>query len=127
MQNAAVIAFTKIGNLKKDESFKSWFFKILYNECLKIVSSKSRAREIPSDNVVLFKEDEVRLPDESGVMALLENLSEEEKSIVILSVLHEYTSKEIAEILSMNPSTVRSSLSRLLKKLRDQLEGDENE
>ncbi len=127
VQNTAVAAFTKIGNLKKDESFKSWFFKILYNECLKIVTSKSRLREIPSDSVVLLREEEAVLPDESGVMALLENLSEEEKSIIILSVLHEYSSKEIAEILSMNPSTVRSSLSRLLKKLREQLEGDENE
>ncbi len=127
VQNAAVAAFTKIGNLKKDESFRSWFFKILYNECLKIVTSKSRVREIPSESVALLRDEQVQLPDESGVMALLEKLSEQEKSIVLLSVLYEYTSKEIAEILSMNPSTVRSSLSRLLKKLREQLEGDENE
>ena len=127
VQNSAVIAFTKIGNLKKDESFKSWFFKILYNECLKIATSKSRVREIPSESVVPLSEEQAVLPDESGVMALLERLTEEEKSIVLLSVLHEYTSKEIAEILSMKPSTVRSALSRLLKKLREQLEGDENE
>ena len=127
VQNAAIIAFTKIGSLKKDESFKSWFFKILYNECLKISTAKSRVSEVPSENVAFFGDEQVTLPDETGVLALLDKLSEEEKSIIILSVFNEYNSKEIASILSMNPSTVRSSLSRLLKKLRLQLEGEENE
>ena len=127
VQNAAIIAFTKIGTLKKDESFKSWFFKILYNECLKIVTAKSRSQEVPSEDIVLSSSEEMYFSDETGVLALLDKLSEEEKSIIILSVFNEYNSKEIASILSMNPSTVRSTLSRLLKKLRQQLEGEENE
>lgn len=127
VQNAAIIAFTKIGTLKKAESFRSWFFKILYNECLKIVTSNSRSQEVPVEDIVLSSDEEVSFSDETGVLALLDKLSEEEKSIIILSVFNEYNSKEIASILSMNPSTVRSTLSRLLKKLRKQLEGEENE
>ncbi len=126
VQNACIIAFTKIKDLKKDESFKSWFFKILYNECLKISGHKSRIFEVPKDDIVLKQENEIFLPDESGVMALFDKLSNEEKSVIILSVFDEYNSKEIAQILGMNPSTVRSSLSRLFKKLRIQLEGEMN-
>ena len=80
-----------------------------------------------SEDIVLSSSEEMCFSDETGVLALLDKLSEEERSIIILSVFNEYNSKEIASILSMNPSTVRSTLSRLLKKLRKQLEGEENE
>lgn len=125
VQNAALSAFRKIGDLRKDESFKSWFFKILYNECMKIAGHKSRAFEVPSENCAVFT-DEDCTSDETGVMDLLESLSPREKSIIILSVFEEYNSNEIAAILEMNSSTVRSTLSRLLKKLKTQLEGENN-
>ncbi len=123
VQNAALSAFRKIGDLKKDESFKSWFFKILYNECMKIAGHKSRAFEVPTETCAVFS-DETHIIDETGVMELLDNLAPKEKSIIILSVFEGYNSNEIASILEMNPSTVRSSLSRLLKKLKTQLEGE---
>ena len=123
VQNAALSAFRKIGDLKKEESFKSWFFKILYNECMKIAGHKSRTLEIPSEDCVPFTDDVVS-SDETGVMALFESLSPREKSIITLSVFEEYNSNEIASILEMKPSTVRSALSRLLKKLKTQLEGE---
>lgn len=126
VQNAALSAFRKIGDLRKEESFKSWFFKILYNECMKIAGHKSRSLEVPSEVPALTTE-APSVFDESGVMALFEDLSPEEKALITLSVFQEYNSTEIAGILGMNSSTVRSSLSRLLKKLRQQLEGDENE
>ena len=123
VQNAALSAFRKIGDLKKEESFKSWFFKILYNECMKIAGHKSRAFEVPLEEPAVFS-DEAYIPDESGVLALFEALPPKEKSLISLSVFEEYTSAEIAEILGMTPSNVRSSLSRLFKKLRIQSEGE---
>ncbi len=123
VQNAALAAFRKIGDLKKEESFRSWFFKILYNECMKILGQKSRAFEVPSEVPAVFSEDTYSF-DESGVMALFEALPPREKSLITLSVFEEYNSNEIAEILGMTPSAVRSSLSRLYKKLRIQSEGE---
>ena len=125
VQNAALSAFRKIGDLKKEESFKSWFFKILYNECMKIAGHKSRVFEVPSEVPAVFA-DEAYVPDETGIMALFESLPPKEKSLITLSVFEEYTSNEIAEILGMTPSNVRSSLSRLFKKLRIQSEGEIN-
>ena len=42
--------------------------------------------------------------------------------IVSLCVVEGYKSNEVAEILSMNPSTVRSRLNRSLKKMKEYLE-----
>lgn len=123
VQNACLQAFGKMNSLKKNKSFRSWFFKILYNECRKILSSKQKIREIPCDDVSVF---DSSIPDVSSgvdVMSLLEGLSEANRAIIVLSVLEGYTSEEIAVILGMKAGTVRSSLSRLLSSLRKQIEG----
>lgn len=127
VQNAAMNAFCKIRDLKKDESFRSWFFKILYNECRKILSGKPRLYEVPQEEMSVYDKE---VPPDSGItdlLSLLDPLSHEQKSIVILSVFDGYTSEEIGEILGMKAGTVRSTLSRLLSKLRKQLEGADNE
>ncbi|MBR3767819.1 MAG: RNA polymerase sigma factor [Clostridia bacterium] len=126
VQSAALIAYRKLKDLKKDESFKSWFFKILYNECRKILSQKNKLYEISYDDVSVFQEEAPDISEKSDLISLLDTLSEENKAIVILSVFEGYTSKEIAEILGMKPGTVRSTLSRTLNKLRNQLEGAKN-
>lgn len=127
VQNACIAAFRKIGDLRKDSSFKTWFFSILYNECIKIAGSRSRHAEIACDDMSVFDE---TIPDMTGscdLLELLDILSDEQKAMIILSVFDGLNSNEIAEILGKNPSTVRSSLSRLLMKLRKQIEGADNE
>jgi DNA-directed RNA polymerase specialized sigma subunit, sigma24 homolog len=52
----------------------------------------------------------------------LECLSEEERNIVLLSIVGGLKSGEIAENTGMAPGSVRSSLSRSLKKVRGYLE-----
>lgn len=123
VQSAALTAYRKLGDLRNDGSFKSWFFKILYNECLKIISSGSRKYEYSFDDISVI-EDEI--PDFTGrtdLLSLIDLLSETDKAIVILSVFEGYTSKEIADIIGSKPGTVRSRLSRLLSALRKQIEG----
>ncbi len=126
VQNAAVIAYRKIRDLKKDGSFKSWFFKILYTECMKTAGEKSRRREIPLEDMSVYEEQ----PAEEcafDIPLLLSSLSEKEKAVVVLAVFEDYNSKEIASVLGMKAGSVRSILSRSLAKLRKQIEGAKDE
>lgn len=127
VQNAAVNAYRKIKDLKKEDSFKSWFFKILYNECRKITLGKPRLYEVPHDEMSVFEKVSPPDSEKSDLLGLLDTLSDEQKAIVILSVFDGYTSEEIGKILGMKAGTVRSSLSRLLTKLRKQIEGADDE
>ncbi len=127
VQNAAVNAYRKMKDLKKEESFKSWFFKILYNECRKIILSKPRLYEVPQDEMSVYDKEIPPDSEKSDLLSLLDTLPQEQKAIVILSVFEGYTSEEIGKILGMKAGTVRSSLSRLLTKLRKQIEGAYNE
>ncbi len=49
-------------------------------------------------------------------------LKAEERTLVSLAVFGGYKSREIGEILRMNPTTVRSRLKRSLDKMREQME-----
>ena len=53
---------------------------------------------------------------------LMNALPDDDRQIVLLSVLEGYSSKEIAAITGMKANTVRSRLSRSLHKLREELE-----
>ena len=49
-------------------------------------------------------------------------LDEEEKKIIILCIINGYKSREAAEILELNASTIRSKQKRALAKLKKKLE-----
>ena len=52
----------------------------------------------------------------------LSKLNAKDRMIVSLCIVEGYKSSEVAEVLSMNSSTVRSRLNRSLKKMREYLE-----
>lgn len=128
VSDAVLSAFRQIKSLKKPEAFKGWIFRILCASCKRYYTENQK------------KGDLVYLDDENGGYAepvsygsvelsvelkrALETLSTEEREIVLLSVLGNYKSHEIADMLDYPPSTVRSKLKRSLGKLRGVLGGE---
>ena len=121
VQDACLLAFANISSLQKAGAFKSWLFKILSNCCkAKLTRAAEKGAPLPLDDFYEL------IPDENsaGFILSLElreavfSLSEEERNIVLLSVVGGYKSHEISEILGLGASTVRSKLSRSLTKLR---------
>ena len=125
VQDAVLLAFRNLPSLKKPSSFKSWLFKILSNVCKEKLTN-------PADSFTCIPIHEVQTAErEPSVMQTelsaelsdaLDQLSAEEKQIVLLSVIGRYKSGEIAQMLGMSPGTVRSKLSRSLAKLREILQ-----
>jgi RNA polymerase sigma-70 factor (ECF subfamily) len=125
VQEAVLLSFRNIPKLQKPSAFKSWMFKILSNVC------KSKLTN-PADSVctVAIHEIHEAVADEKVIDAslsaevydALSTLEEDERQIVLLSVIGRYKSGEIAEMLDMTSGTVRSKLSRSLKKLREILQ-----
>lgn len=119
VSETALIAFQKITQLKKADSFKSWLFKILYNQCKSAQKEKALAlkhSEIDSRTDLYYESG-----DRNESIALknaLKTLPDEEREILILYYSCGYTSKEIGEITSLKDATVRSKISRATAKLR---------
>ena len=64
---------------------------------------------------------EPKLEDMTMALDLLSVLSEEERQIVVLSVFGGYKGEEIARVLHIKHSTVRSKYRRALKKMEQHL------
>ncbi len=121
-----------IGKLREPSSFAPWAFKILSIRCKKEIASIIKKRntyniddliETPSDSVGSLEE---TLSESASLTAALSKLEAEERMVVILSVLHGYTNKEIAEMLGKPQGTVSSKLHRTYAKLREMLGGENN-
>lgn len=117
VSEAVIAAYENIMCLKKDNSFKSWFFVILSNRCKQIL----RSREKECRNI---ENEKIHEPDYAGnedLRRALDELDDEERMIVAFSVFGGYKSNEIAGILKKNPSTIRSRKRRAFEKLRQLL------
>lgn len=122
VQEAVLLAFRNIAKLNKPSSFKSWMFKILSNVCkTKLTNPADRLCTVSIHELHETKED-FAVEDSYLSVELAEamnSLSPDERQIVLLSVIGRYKSGEIAKMLDIPAGSVRSRLSRSLKKLRD--------
>ena len=114
-------AYLGIASLKSEKAFSVWIFKILYRQCCAIL--KKRFSDAGNLNILDIN---IEAPDNTVQATELKEalaiLYEDEKDIVLLSVVAGYTSKEIADMFGLKASTVRSKQSRALAKMRKFLE-----
>lgn len=121
-----------IGKLREPSAFASWAFKILSVRCKKGISNmiKNRAIYNLDDLTETPKEGseniEEIISENASLAAALSELEGEERMIVVLSVLHGYTNREIAEMIGKPQGTVSSKLHRTYAKLREKLGGENN-
>ena len=118
-----VAAYENIGTLRAENAFGAWIFRILYRCCCTVQRQQIAVRE-RADAEELYtlpaSPDSTALsPELKETFALL---SDEDREIVLLSVIAGYSSFEIGDILSLKPSTVRSRLKRSLTQMRRFLE-----
>lgn len=117
VQDAALTAFGSISSLHNPVAFDSWLFKILVN----IV--KQRQKEYAIDREHILNADPSAIITEGGfgkleILSELAELSPDERQCLTLYGVAGYSSGEIAEIMGMKSSTVRSHIARGRARLR---------
>ena len=128
VSETVISAYENISALKKEDSFRSWIFTILNNQCRKSLTKGGREIAASERMNPYIREDEGHEPDYAGqqdVRRAFAELDEEERMIVAFSVFGGYRSEEIARMLGKNAATVRSRKSRALGKMRVSLGGAE--
>lgn len=127
VQDCLLTAFEKISKLRKAEAFSSWIFRILYCSCNSKIKEQIKQRNTDDienyKNIASFDSEKVILQQE--LRQALTVLSEEERCIVLLSVVAGLKSKEIAKVTGLSAGNVRQKLSRSLAKLKNELIGKE--
>lgn len=118
VQEVAYRSFKKIDTLRNPEYFKTWLIKIAITCSIDLVRRNNKVVQLkPEYEEFIVSEDE-DVPLSITIQELLDQLNEDEKSIVILRFYEGYSFKEIAEVLNIPLGTAKSVLYRALGKLR---------
>lgn len=129
VSDTVIDALVGITKLKDVTRFESWILKILTNKCKRKMKEKYNRFSVfnPNaqdfdDNISQVSSQERDFDAKTDVQIALSKLKQKDRMIVTLCVVEGYKSHEVAAIMSMNPSTIRSRLNRSLAKMREYLE-----
>ena len=118
VQNSFLKAIENIHTLKNPDAMKTWFYRILTNECLLLLKKAQKEQLVEPSEI----KDEIYFEKAyEGSLELYEavrQLSPETQTIIFLHYYEEYTLKEISKITGYNVKTVKSRLYAGLKKLK---------
>ena len=120
VSDCVLAAWKDIARLRSGDAFSAWIFRILHNICVTRVRQEIKARagiaDMYQDSLGIQN---ARSPETAVELAeALASLADEEREIVILSVVSGLTSGEISAITGLTAGAVRSKLSRSLAKMR---------
>lgn len=121
VQETFIRVYRQIGSYNPELPFDPWFYRILTNECLRLLK-----RETPLSNIETLENDP-SLAEESfdqltELYDVIQALDDSHRIPLILKYIKGFSEKEIAEILGLNQNTVKSRLFKGRKRLKEQLE-----
>ena len=122
VQNAVCKALESYKNLRNADAVKTWFYRILINESLAAI--KQRKKELLSDDNPQKEEAyyEKGYEQQDDIKEELDRLEEDIQTIIRLRFFEELSLKEISEITGLNLNTVKTTLYRGLKLLRENIQ-----
>ncbi len=115
VQEAITKALKNINKLKQTEYVKTWFYRILINECLQYIKRNKRIITCELSEIENQIESKNMSPDELDVYNYVQNLNEKLKTVIILRYFEDMKISEIAKITKTNENTVKSRLYKALK------------
>ena len=122
VQEAVVRALQKLSALRQPEYMKTWFYRILVNECLMYLR-KRKIVNLPYED--LLSESVSTDLSSLEMLSCIEKLEPKLKTVVFLRFYEDMKLEEIANVTETNLSTVKSRLYRALKLLRLEIFGEE--
>ncbi|MBR3621149.1 MAG: sigma-70 family RNA polymerase sigma factor [Clostridia bacterium] len=132
LQESYMIVLDNILNLKKPESFMSWFNMIVANKAREILRENNKYSLAKSESDAALNESlqdnvfsEVSDPEAETekndlnrqISSLIDKLDDDKRITVLLYYYNELTIKQIAELTEVSPGTVKSRLHYAKKEL----------
>lgn len=118
VQEVAYRSFKRIETLKNPEYFKTWLIKITITCSIDLIRKNKKVIQLKPEYEEFIGSVDEDVSLSITLQELLEQLNENEKSIIILKFYQGYSFKEIADLLNMPLGTAKSVLYRALHKLR---------
>jgi RNA polymerase sigma-70 factor (ECF subfamily) len=141
VQDAFVKAYTHIASFQRKLSFEVWFTRILINGCLDRQKARTRRSRwlLPAADVGSRDHDAIerahrpseRSPEDlllarewrDHLKAAVRQLPGRQRLVFLLCHYADHSTRDVAEMIGLNESTVRVHLFRAIRKLRTAMEG----
>ena len=126
MQEAFLIAFTKLDSFQGEVSFGAWLKRIVINKSLTQLKKNNRYNEVKMEVVYEDQPDAEEAINygklnTSKVLEVLNSLKDNYRIVLTLHLREGFDYEEIAEILKYTNENVRTTISRAKKKLKQLL------
>ena len=112
-QETFISVYKNLSKFREESNIYTWIYRIAINKTYDFFKKRKVEFEI-NDDVLSLPED-VNFDTKVILQEKLKLISEKEREIVILKDIYGYKLKEIAEMKSMNLSTVKSVYYKALK------------
>ena len=120
VQEAVVKALEKLDTLREVRYLRTWFYRILLNECTN--HFRRQARTVPMEAQPEAASYGPPLADRLTLYQCIEALPEELRTVVVLRFFHDMKLGEVAQITGVNENTVKTRLYRAIRLLKRELE-----
>lgn len=126
VQQAFVIAYNKLDQLRSKDRFFAWVSVIALNEAKRMlrIKSKEMMTSIEGYEKMARVSDEIDIDQKIDIGQTLIKLNQKETEILVLKYYADLTLKQIADLLSINLSNTKVRLHRTKEKFRKLI--DEN-
>jgi RNA polymerase sigma-70 factor (ECF subfamily) len=122
-QESFLAAVRSLDRFDRRRPFGPWLHRIVVNRAIDFTRARRLRREIDLESVAEPGGNERDLDSRAEEIAVaLSSLGPEQRAVIVLRYLLEYTPGEIAEILGLPRGTVNSRLRRGLDRLEEGLE-----
>jgi len=125
--------YEKLDSFRGDSSYYTWIYRITVNKCRDFLASSSFKRLLPWGDLSEV-ENQRKQADTNRLLEQVEggelfskvmDLPTKYRMVVVLYYFEQMTTVEIAEVLSLKESTVRTRLCRAREMLKKTLAGEE--
>ncbi len=123
MQEVWLKVFLRLHGFKKQSTFSTWLYRLTTNHCLNHIKAKTRMARL-LENVETEKKTASDPNHAAEAHHLLLKLSIEDRTLLAMKYMGEYTYEEVAAACDIGVSAVKMRVSRLMVKLREEMEHD---
>lgn len=126
-QEAFIQAYLNIKKLSEPKAFISWLRKIVFSSCNRIIRKKKHdtisldiIEEVPNNEDNTLNEFD-RIYTRNQILSILKSLPKEQRSIITLHYINDYSYKEIATFLNLPVTTINNRLYSAKQKIKREM------
>jgi RNA polymerase sigma-70 factor, ECF subfamily len=118
LQDSIHKAISFKNQLKKEQSLKNWFYRIVVNTSLDFLRKQKKITIMDEETIEFYSPGQDDYYTDIDLERSLETLPPKYRSVIVLRYFEDLKIEEVAEILQESPNTIKTRIYKALELLR---------